>query len=183
MSIKMGSETLTSAGSAKYNGTSLNKIIYNGTTVWVKGGNFMPDNDLALYGLTYSGGVISYKVASRHDADYMWITTSSEVEVQLKLEFIWSGEISSTTVGTNTHYKSATQVFSWTTETFTVPAAPMSAVAIPAITGQTVAATLTTGAGVTPPYIPNGPYVIVHNLTTGEDSIQQVYDDGSYVIW
>ena len=183
MSIKIGSETLTSAGSASYNGTSLNKIIYNGTVVWVKGGNFMPDNDLALYGLTYSGGVINYKVASRHDADYMWITASSEVEVKLKLEFIWAGEIKSVTVGTNAHYQSTTQVFSWTTSEFTVPAAPMSVIPIPAITGQTVAATLVTSSGVASPYILNGPLVIVHNLTTGEDSIQQVYDDGTYVVW
>ena len=62
MSIKIGSNELTSAGSATYDGTDLYKIIYNGTTVWTKGGTFMPDNDIALYGLTYSGGNITFKV-------------------------------------------------------------------------------------------------------------------------
>ena len=72
MSIKIGSETLTNAGSASYNGTSLNKIIYNGTVVWQKevigliGANIK-------YTPRYEGGVLKVDIE-----DIVWATTSDE---------------------------------------------------------------------------------------------------------
>jgi hypothetical protein len=183
MSIKIGSNELTSAGSATYDGTDLYKIIYNGTTVWTKGGTFMPDNDIALYGLTYSGGNITFKVASRHDSDYIWITAHNPyAEVELQLELIWAGEIKSDTVGTNQHYESATQVFRWTLPSFTVPVAAMGVIQIPAIT-QTVAAPNLKAGTTYSQQILSDVMVIVHNLTTGEDMPAQIWDDGSYVNW
>lgn len=183
MSIKMGSETLTSAGSASYNGTDLYKIIYNGTTVWVKGGTFMPDNDIALYDCTYSGGNITFKIASRHDSDYIWITTHNPyAEVELQLELLWAGEIRSDTVGTNQHYESATQVFSWTLPSFTVPVNAMSVIQIPAITQTVAAPTLVNSPGSSTRVL-SDVTVIVHNLTTGEDLPAQIWDDGNYVNW
>lgn len=183
MSIKIGGNELTSAGSATYDGTDLYKIIYNGTTVWAKGGTFLPDNDIALYGLTYSGGTITYKVASRHDADNIWITAHNPyAEVELQLELIWGGEVSSDTVGTNQHYESATQIFSWTLPSFTVPVSAMGVIQIPAIT-QTVAAPNSVGSPGYPSQILSDVMVIVHNLTTGDVSGPQVWDDGAYVNW
>lgn len=183
MSIKIGGNELTSAGSAKYNGTDLYKIIYNGTTVWAKGGTFMPDDDIALYGLTYSGGNITYKVASKGDEDYIWITAHNPfAEVELQLELIWAGEIESDTVNDNQHYESATNIFSWTLPSFTAQVTEMGAIRIPAIT-QTVAAPTLMPNGGYPKQILDGVLVKVHNLTTGDVSGPQVWDDGNYVNW
>lgn len=183
MSIKIGGNELTSAGSATYNGTDLYKIIYNGTTVWAKGGAFMPDNDIALYGLTYSGGTITYKVASQHDSDSIWIATHNPyAEVELSLELIWAGEIKSDTVGTNQHYESATQIFRWTLPSFTVPVSTMGVIQIPAITQTVAAPTLGASSGYSSQILSNV-IVIVHNLTTGESTNAQIWDDGAYVNW
>ena len=179
MSIKIGGNELTSAGSATYNGTSLNKIIYNGTTVWAKGGAFMPDDDIALYGLTYSGGNITYKVASQGDEDYIWITANNPVAVELQLELIWGGEIPSN--DNSQHYQSATQIFSWTLPAITVPAGE-NILKIPAITQTVAAPNLVSGPGVSKKVLSNV-YVRVHNLTTGDVSGNQIWNDGVVVNW
>lgn len=182
MSIKIGSNELTSAGSAKYNGTDVYKIIYNGTTVWAKGGTFMPDDDIALYDLKYSDGKITYKLASKGDEDYIWITAHNPyAEVELQLELMWGGEIESESVGDN-HYQSATQTFSWTLPSFTAGVAAMSIIQIPAITATVDAPTLVPGAG-SPKQTLSEVFVRVHNLTTGDVSVPQAWNDGFYVNW
>lgn len=181
MSIKIGSNELTSAGSAKYNGTDIYKIIYNGTTVWAKGGAFMPDDDIALYDLTYSNGNITYKVASQGDEDYIWITAHNPfAEVELQLELIWGGEIQSNE--DTQHHQSATQVFSWTLPSFTVSVTPTGVVRIPAITQTVAAPDVISGSGPTKKVL-SDVLVRVHNLTTGDVSGPQVWDDGVYVNW
>lgn len=183
MSIKIGGNELTSAGSATYDGTDLYKIIYNGTTVWAKGGTFMPDDDIALYGLTYSGGNITYKLASLGDENYIWITAHNPyAEVELQLELIWGGEIKSDTVGTNQHYESATQIFSWTLPSFTVPVTEMGVIRIPAITQTVAAPNLKAGTSFSKQELLDV-LVKVHNLTTGDVSGPQVWNDGTYVNW
>lgn len=179
MSIKIGSNELTSAGSATFNGTDLNKIIYNGTVVWAKGGAFMPDDDIALWGRTYSGGNITYKVASQGDADYIWITTNSPTEVVLQLELIWGGEVGS--VGDTQHYQSTTQIFNWTLPAITVPAGE-NILQIPAITQTVAAPTLMPGSS-SSAQILSDVLVKVHNLTTGDVSGNQVWNDGVVVNW
>lgn len=182
MSIKIGSNELTSAGSATYNGTDLYKIIYNGTTVWAKGGLFMPDDDIALYDLTYSGGNITYKVASQGDSDGIWITVHNlYAEVELQLELIWGGEIPSSE--DTQHHQSSTQVFSWLLPSFTVPVGTLPGVIkIPTITQTVAAPDVISGPGPTTKILSNV-LVRVHNLTTGDVSAPQVWNDGIYVNW
>jgi hypothetical protein len=179
MSIKIGSNELTSAGSATFNGTDLIKIIYNGTTVWAKGGAFMPDDDIALYDLTYSSGNITYKVASQGDSNYIWITTNSPVAVELQLELIWGGEIPSNE--DPQHHQSATQIFNWTLPAITVPAGE-NILQIPAITQTVAAPNVIPGAGPTTKIL-SDVLVRVHNLTTGDVSGNQVWNDGVVVKW
>lgn len=179
MSIKIGSNELTSTGSATFNGTDLNKIIYNGTVVWAKGGAFMPDDDIALYDLTYSGGNITYKVASQGDSNYIWITANSPVAVELQLELIWGGEIPSDE--DTSHHQSATQIFSWLLPAITVPAGE-NILQIPAITQTVAAPNVISGPGSTIKIL-SQVYVRVHNLTTGDVSGNQVWNDGVIVNW
>lgn len=70
--IKIGSEELNNSGSASYNGTDLNKIIYNGTVVFQK-------EEIGIIGANisytprYEDGVIKIDVS-----DLVFTTTSHE---------------------------------------------------------------------------------------------------------
>lgn len=72
MSIKIGSEELTNAGSASYDGTSLNKIIYNGTVVWQKDVTGLIGANIE-YTPRYEDGVLKVDIE-----DITWATTSDE---------------------------------------------------------------------------------------------------------
>ena len=181
MSIKIGSNELTSAGSASYNGTDLNKIIFNGTTVWIKGGSFMPNDNIALYDATYSYGLITFKLASQGDPDYIQITANNPVEVELQLELIWSGKINSDTVNGNKHYQSTVAGVRWALPPITVPAGE-NTLQIPASTQSVAMPNLVSGPGTSVQILSNV-QVKVHNLTTGDVSGTQVWNDGTYVNW
>lgn len=70
--IKIGSEELNNSGSASYNGTDLNKIIYNGTVVFQKQETGMIGANIR-YTPRYEDGVIKIDVS-----DLIFATTSHE---------------------------------------------------------------------------------------------------------
>lgn len=70
--IKIGSEELNNSGSASYNGTDLNKIIYNGTVVFQKEETGLIGANIS-YTPRYEDGVIKIDVS-----DLAFATTSHE---------------------------------------------------------------------------------------------------------